>query len=169
MNGSSTVQTSPCSSPAVMERSAGPCLYSKKEIMTQTESKGPSMTVSPIHPPHPDLGCSNSDSRRKEEGQVQLIRDQWRSVCVFIRDQEQWVGPAPPLSYTYPDVPLPPILAQIRAAGPANRGGPPWPSTVRGWCNSGTDAGRLREQKEEGLLGRSRRGPWSPGDGPERI
>lgn len=123
----------------------------------------------PIHPPHPDLGCCNSDSRRKEEGQFQLIGDQWWSVCGLIRDQEQWVGPAPPLSYTNPDVPRPPILAQIRAAGPANRGGPPWLSTVRGWCNSGTDADRLREQKEEGWLGQSRHGPWSLEDGPERI
>lgn len=93
------------SCPDVMEWSAPACLYSEKEKLTQTESKSPSVTVFPIHPPHPDLGCCNSGSRRKEEGQVQLIRDQWWSVCVLIRDQEQWVGPAPPLPYTNPDVP----------------------------------------------------------------
>lgn len=147
-----------------------PCLSLQWERKNDTDREQKSIRdCFPIHPPHPDLGCCNSDSRRKEEGQVQLIRDQWWSVCVLIRDQEQWVGPAPPLPYTNPDVPHPPILAQIRAAGPANRGGPPWLSTVRGWCNSGTDAGRLREQKEEGSLGQSRHGPWSLEDGPERI
>lgn len=147
-----------------------PCLSLQWERKNDTDREQKSICdCFPIHPPHPDLGCCNSGSRRKEEGQVQLIRDQWWSVCVLIRDQEQWVGPAPPLPYTNPDVLRPPILAQIRAAGPANRGGPPWLSTVRGWCNSGTDADRPREQKEEGLPGQSRHGPWSLEDGPERT
>lgn len=146
-----------------------PCLSLEWERKNDTDREQQSICdCFPVHPPHPDLGCCNSDWRRKEEGQVPLIGDQWWSVSAWIRDQEQWVGPAPPLPHTNPGVPLPPILAQIRAAGPANRGGPPWLSTVRGWCSSGTDAGRLRERMEGGLLGQSRHGPWSLEDGPER-
>ena len=58
------------------------------------------------------------------------------------------------------------ISTHIRAAGPADRGAPPWPSTVRGWCSSGTDAGHLHVQKEGASPGQSRRGPWSLEGGP---
>lgn len=170
-----TVQTPPPLPPAHLQLSRChgvecPCMSLQWERKNDTDREQKSIRYCfPIHPPHPDLGCCNSDWRRKEEGQVQLIRDQWWSVCLLISNQEQWVGPAPPLPYTNSDVPLTPILAQIKAAGPANRGGPLWLSTVRGWCNSGTNAGRLREQKEEELPGQSRHGPWSLEDGPERI
>lgn len=63
----------------------------------------PSIRVLSTHsstPPTPGLLQCWSVSKRREEGRVQLIRDQWRSVSVLISDQEQWVGPAPPLPYT---------------------------------------------------------------------
>lgn len=129
----------------------------------------PSIRVLSTHsstPPTPGLLQCWSVSKRREEGRVQLIRDQWRSVSVLISDQEQWVGPAPPLPYTSHQSPPHHISTHIRAAGPADRGAPPWPSTVRGWCSSGTDAGHLHVQKEGVSLGQSRRGPWSLEGGP---
>lgn len=70
----------------------------------------PSIRVLSTHsstPPTPGLLQCWSVSKRREEGRVQLIRDQWRSVSVLISDQEQWVGPAPPLPYTSPSPPPP--------------------------------------------------------------
>lgn len=85
---------------------------------------------------------------------------------------DRWSGAASGSSPSSPHTPTPrdPIPThfwpRIRAAGPEDRGGPPWPSTVRGWCSSGRDAGPHRARREEESQGRSRRGPLSQEGGP---
>lgn len=80
----------------------------KTERERKRERDHPS--IFPLTPPRPNLGLLQSRfvSKRKEEGQAKLIKDQWWSVYVLMSDQEQWVGPAPPLPYTYPS-PHPPF------------------------------------------------------------
>lgn len=102
----------------------------------------------------------------REEGRVQLIRS--NQPCI-----DHWSGtvsgfsPSSPLPQSPPlSPPLPFPSAHIRASGPVDRGGPPWTSTVRGWCSSGTYADHLHVQREGVSLGQSRRGLWSPGGGP---
>lgn len=149
-------------------------LHDEKEHETEREkeknSVHPCSFLHPATPSHGWLLHCWSVSKRREKGRVQLIRDQRQSVSVLISDQEQWVGPAPSLPYAYPSSPTPhpppDISPLLIAAGPVDRGGPPWPSTVRGWCSSGTDAGHLHVQREGVSRGQSRHGLWSLEGGP---
>lgn len=85
---------------------------------------------------------------------------------------DQWSGavsgssPLSPLCLPQFLHPTPDISPLLIAAGPVDRGGPPWPSTVRGWCSSGTDAGHLHVQREGVSRGQSRHGLWSLEGGP---
>lgn len=165
---------SPCSSPAVQVSWSGVLLLvftvRKKEWHRQRAK---------VHPwlfPHPSiLHILTWAAATLTRGGKRRGRFNWsgtsgdQSVYESEIRSSEWVQPLLSPTPTLMSPFHPSILAQIRAAGPANRGGPPWLSTVRGWCNSGTDAGRLREQKEEGWLGQSRHGPWSLEDGPGRT
>lgn len=143
----------------------------ERENETEREKVLPSVLPSAFFPPTPPRprprGCCNADrwARGERRGGFNwsgISGDQ--SVYWSVIRSSEWVQPL--LSPTPPTSPPHHISTHIRAAGPADRGAPPWPSTVRGWCSSGTDAGHLHVQKEGVSLGQSRRGPWSLEGGP---
>lgn len=155
-------------------------LYSENESMRQREKErekekdSPSIHVLSSNPSSPQPGAAAKLIGEHEEREGAGSTDQGSvaiSLCIYwsvIRSSE-WVQPL--LSPTPNPVPKThtPHEPCIRAAGPVDRGGPPWPSTVRGWCSSGTDAGHLHVQTEGVSLGQSRHGLWSLEGGPVYI